>query len=78
MIEISYTGYYDGGYICEILELLSTLAMFYSRFTSSHCDRRVFMFHYTAKTDYTLLSTLQYPMMHCGGNTLGLWVEDRG
>jgi hypothetical protein len=77
MIQISYTGYEEMGSV-KYWNSLSTLAMFYSRFPSSQCQRRLFMFYYTPKTEYTLLSTLPYPMMHCGGNTLGLLVEDRG
>jgi len=64
---------------CEILEIVSVLAMFYARLTSSHADRKMFRLHYKIKTDYTLLSTLQYSMMHCGGSTFGgVRVKDRG
>jgi hypothetical protein len=57
------------GHSVEILELMSVLAMFYAGLTLSQSDREMFRFHYKTKPDYTLLSTLPYPMMHCGGST---------
>jgi len=36
------------------------------------------MFHYKTERDYTLLSTLLYPMMHCGEVPGGMWEESSG